>query len=40
MIDRFYCGWASTTVPTGITQISGDATAKNTVAFVLCLWFL
>ena len=40
MIDRLYCGKSSTAVSTGITQISVDATAKNTLVCVLYLQFL
>ena len=37
MIDRLYCGKSSTAVSTGITQISVDATAKNTL---VCVYFI
>jgi hypothetical protein len=40
MIDSLYCGKASTAVPTGITQILVDATAKNILVCVLYLQFL
>jgi len=38
--DRLWCGEASTSVSTGIMQVSDDESAKNTVVCVIYLRFL